>query len=136
MVRKIKNSIDNISNAENTKLSNAETFLETIRIICYLIGKIFPWGSACFIAKELAGKATTLNSDFLGKYADLDFENIFKKTYLYFILFLLIIILGLLIYIFVLHKENKDLNRNNTNLKQMINEIHKKGDKKWIQEHY
>ena len=132
MVRRLGNSKKIPVNIENTKLSKGEIFLEVIRIISSLVGKVFPWGALYFIAKELAGKSTTLDSNFLGEYANLDFENLFKNLYVYVIIFFVIVIFALIVYISVLKKENKNLNEENQNLKQIIKEKQKKGVKKWI----
>lgn len=130
LVRKLGDSKKIPVNIENTKLSKGEIFLEVIRILSSLVGKVIPWGAICFVAKELAGKATTLDSNFLGEYANLDFENLFKNIYVYAIIFFIIVIIVLIVYIFVLRIENKNLNEENQNLKQIIKEKQKKGVKK------
>ena len=118
-------------NSEEISLTTGEIFLELVKSIISLVGKVTPWWVSYLIVKKLAGKVTVVNSDFLGKYADIDFESLFKNLYTYIIVFLLFVIMLLVLRVIYLKKENKKINKNFKELQDIIGEKNiKKGVKK------
>ena len=91
-------------NSEEISLTTGEIFLELVKSIISLVGKVTPWWVSYLIVKKLAGKVTVVNSDFLGKYADIDFESLFKNLYTYIIVFLLFVIMLLVLRVIYLKK--------------------------------
>lgn len=71
------------TNSEEISLTKGEIFLELVKSIISLVGKATPWCVSYLIVKKLAGRVTVVNSDFLGKFADIDFESLFKNLYTY-----------------------------------------------------
>lgn len=119
------------TNSEEISLTKGEIFLELVKSIISLVGKATPWCASYLIVKKLAGKVTVVNSDFLGKFADIDFESLFKNLYTYIIVFLLFIIILLFSRVIYLKKENKKIKKNFKKLKDIISEKNiKKGVKK------
>lgn len=118
-------------NSEEISLTTGEIFLELVKSIISLVGKVTPWWVSYLIVKKLAGKVTVVNSDFLGKYADIDFESLFKNLYTYIIVFLLFVIMLLVLRVIYLKKENKKIKKNFKELQDIIGEKNiKKGVKK------
>ena len=119
------------TNSEEISLTKGEIFLELVKSIISLVGKTAPWFASYLIVKKLAGRVTVVNSDFLGKFADIDFESLFKNLYTYIIVFLLFIIILLVLRVIYLKKENKKIKKNFKELKDIIGEKNiKKGVKK------
>lgn len=119
------------TNSEEISLTTGEIFLELVKSIISLVGKVTPWWVSYLIVKKLAGKVTVVNSDFLGKYADIDFESLFKNLYTYIIVFLLFVIMLLVLRVIYLKKENKKIKKNFKELQDIIGEKNiKKGVKK------
>ena len=119
------------TNSEEISLTTGEIFLELVKSIISLVGKVTPWWVSYLIVKKLAGKVTVVNSDFLGKYADIDFESLFKNLYTYIIVFLLFVIMLLVLRVIYLKKENKKIKKIFKELQDIIGEKNiKKGVKK------
>ena len=119
------------TNSEEISLTKGEIFLELVKSIISLVGKATPWCVSYLIVKKLAGRVTVVNSDFLGKFADIDFESLFKNLYTYIIVFLLFIIILLVLRVIYLKNENKKIKKNFKELKDIIGEKNiKKGVKK------
>ena len=130
--RKTK-SVRSIVDVGETKLTRGEIFLEIVRMIITLIGKIIPWFFIYKIADALAGKITVINSDFLGqvieKYAP-TFEALekFVKNVQTFIIILLSIVL-ILLFFWNLYQgwDRKNKNGIIDKLKQEIGKLQEKG---------
>ena len=120
-----------LTTSEEISLTKGEIFLELVKSIIFLVGKAIPWCVSYLIVKKLAGRVTVVNSDFLGKFADIDFESLFKNLYTYIIGFLLFIIILLVLRVIYLKKENKKIKKKFKELKDIISEKNiKKGVKK------